>query len=177
MKILIAYATSEGQTRKIAGYIASRLGADGHEVTTYDSASTLGDTDLNAFGAIFVAGSVHDHEHQEAIIDFAIAHRDTLNATPSAFLSVSLAAAMKNGVQDAQSYVDGFVEETGWRPADVLLVAGALRQSEYDYFRQQIIKSIVAERDDRLDPERDCEFTDWNAVASFVWSVVEKAKR
>ena len=54
-------------------------------------------------------------------------------------------------------------EESGWHPRDVLLVAGALQYSEYDYFRQQIVRSILAEKDNRLDAERDHVFTDWEA--------------
>ncbi len=156
--------------------MARQLGEDGHEVTIHDSASTLGDVDLGTFPVIFIAGSVHDHKHQELIVDFVIAHRGTLETARSAFLSVSLSAAMKDGAREAQSYVDGFVEESGWHPADVLLVAGALQYSEYDYFRQQIVRSILAEKDNRLDAERDHVFTEWEQVARFARSVVEKAK-
>jgi menaquinone-dependent protoporphyrinogen oxidase len=175
MKILIVYATSEGQTRKIAEYIATELRHDADEVTVYDSELALGELAPDSFDAIFLAGSVHDQAHQENLVAFAIAHRNTLAAIPSALLSVSLAAATENGMAEAQSYVDRFVEETGWQPSDTLLVAGALRYSEYDYFRQQIIKSVTAAKDGTLDPEQNQEFTDWEQVISFARIFMQKA--
>ena len=177
MNILIVYATSEGQTRKIADYIAARLAEDGHETRVHDSALTLGGLDLDAFDVIFAAGSVHDQRHQETIVNFAIAQRDRLDSIPSAFVSVSLSAAMKDGELEARRYVDAFIEKTGWRPADTLLVAGALRYSEYDYFRQQIVKFLVLDKDQSIDTEGDCEFTDWEEVARFARSFVAKAGR
>jgi len=73
---------------------------------------------------------------------------------------VSLSVAMDE-MQEAQRYVDDFVKETGWQPADILLPAGALRYSEYDYFKQQIIKFMVMSKGKPGDTMQDHEFTDW----------------
>jgi menaquinone-dependent protoporphyrinogen oxidase len=177
MKVLVVYATGEGQTRKIAGTVASHLQELGHEVTCRDSSENLGNLDFNAFEAIFVAGSVHEQKHQETIADFVIARRALLERAPSAFLSVSLAAAMKDGMPEARSYIADFIAETGWQPADTLPVAGALRYSEYDYFRQQVVRDVIFKNDFRIDAERDYEFTDWEGVKSFAGNFVAKAGR
>ncbi len=174
MQVLIAYATTEGQTRKIAEQLAAHVEKHGHEVSVYDTRSTKPDLDLNAFQSIFVAGSVHHGQHQESITSFVIAHRNELQAKPAALISVSLSVGM-NELKEAQGYVDGFVSETGWQPEDVLLAAGALRYSEYDYFKQQIIKFLVMSKDKSAETTRDHEFTDWDDVFSFADRFLEKA--
>ena len=42
-----------------------------------------------------------------------------------------------------------------------LLLGGALRFTEYDYFQEQIVKFIVMKRGGSASTERDREFTDW----------------
>jgi menaquinone-dependent protoporphyrinogen oxidase len=174
MRVLIVYASSEGQTRKIAEYVAVQFQKGGCATDVHDSASSLRGIDVDAFDAILLAGSVHNHAHQASIVGFATAFAPVLNAIPSAFLSVSLSAAMKGGERDAKGYVDAFVRETGWHPTDVLMVAGALRYSEYDYFRQQVVKTIVHEKGNQFDAEADHEFTDWREIDRFTKSVLAK---
>ena len=174
MNILIVYASSEGQTRKIAEYVAVQFQKGGCAAVVHDSALSLGGIKVDTFDAILLAGSVHNHAHQVSIVGFATAYASVLNAVPSAFLSVSLSAAMKDGEREAKGYVDAFVRETGWHPPDVLMVAGALRYSEYDYFRQQIVKAIVHEKGDQFDAEADHEFTDWREIDRFAQSVLAK---
>ena len=91
-----------------------------------------------------------------------------LSTKPTLFLSVSLAAAFEDKAADAQRYVDMFLERVNWRPATVLLVAGAVRRAEYDYYREQILAHVVLEGRDLDDPESDQEFTDWDALAKAV---------
>jgi menaquinone-dependent protoporphyrinogen oxidase len=57
-----------------------------------------------------------------------------LQRRPTLFLSVSLSAAFPDGMLEAQSYVNDFLVNTGWKPTQSLLIAGALRYDEYDYF-------------------------------------------
>ena len=165
VNVLVAYGTTEGQTRRIAERITMQARGGGHRVQLYHSASSQ--LDLDAFDAIIVAGSVHQKYHQDTVTDFAIAHRDQLNSRPTAFISVSLSAVLEGGRAEAQEYVNDFVTTTGWRPDKVLLLGGALRSSSYDYFQQQIVKHVVIKH--RLEGARsDYEFTDWQALASFV---------
>jgi menaquinone-dependent protoporphyrinogen oxidase len=96
------------------------------------------------------------------------AHRKLLNAKPSAFISVSLSAAMDDGRAEAQKYVDRFVSVTDWRPSMTLLLGGALRLTEYDYFQEQIVTFIVLKGGNVASTGRDREFTDWNSLTTFV---------
>jgi menaquinone-dependent protoporphyrinogen oxidase len=168
VKVLLVYGTTEGQTRKIAERAAMRARERGHEVEIYDSASLAPAFDLAGFDAIIVAASVHQEHHQESISDFVMAHLERMASKPTAFISVSLSAALDYARDEAQMYVDRFVAETHWQPQDTLLLAGAVRGSDYDYFQRQIIKFIVMKRGEIADTTRDYEFTDWNALAGFV---------
>ena len=64
MRILIAYGTSEGQTRKIANRVAACVHELGHDAHLFDTAS-LEDTHVGSYDKVIVAGSVHQQRHQE----------------------------------------------------------------------------------------------------------------
>ena len=168
MKVLISFASTEGQTRKIAQRIGAHARERGHEVSVYDCASLIDIPDVDAFDAIIVAASVHQERHQDSIINFAVAHRDQLSRKSSAFISVSLSAAMEDGRAEAQGYVDQFTDTTHWLPDKTLLLGGALRYSEYDYFERQVLRHIVMKRGATPEPDMNYEFTDWKALDSFI---------
>jgi menaquinone-dependent protoporphyrinogen oxidase len=167
-KVLISFATTEGQTRKIAERISSQVRQRGYEVSIYDTASVAGVHDVDAFDATIVAASVHEQHHQDSAINFATAHRDQLHRKPSAFISVSLSTAMPNGLAEAQHYVDRFMDATGWTPMNILLLGGALHWSECDYFQRQVLKHILQKGDVPLSEDANYEFTDWVVLQSFV---------
>jgi menaquinone-dependent protoporphyrinogen oxidase len=175
VNVLIVYGTTEGQTRKIAEWAAKHIRDHGHVVTLYDTADAGPHLDINAFEAFVIAASVHQEQHQKVIKNFATAHRETLNAKPSAFISVSLSAVLEETRPEAQSYVDRFIALTGWQPAMALLVGGALRFTEYDYFQEQIVKYIVMRRGVVSETDCDREFTDWNALAGFLDDFLQMA--
>ena len=49
-----------------------------------------------------------------------------------------------------------------------LLLGGALRFTEYDFFQEQIVKFIVMKRGVVSETESDREFTNWDALSSFL---------
>jgi menaquinone-dependent protoporphyrinogen oxidase len=118
---------------------------------------------------------VHQEYHQETITNFVMAHLKLLENKPSVFISVSLSAVLEE--TEAQRYVDRFVAMTGWRPRMTLLLGGALRFTEYDYFQEQIVKFIVMKRGDVLTDRQDREFTDWKALADFLDTFLKQLRR
>lgn len=175
MNVLVVYGSSEGQTRKISERSAERLRGGGHNVTLLDSMSPLGNTDVGAYDVVIVASPVHQERHQDSIIDFVIAQGDKFASPTTAFISVSLSAVLENGRAEAQSYVDRFVETTGWTSDHTLLLGGALRYESYDYFKQQIVKFVVAGGGLAEHTDKSCEFTDWDALDAFLDTVVASA--
>lgn len=71
-RILIAYGTTEGQTRKICNFLAEQFRLRSFEARVVDTTATPDDLDPAAFDAIIVAGSVHQYRHQSA--EFALPH-------------------------------------------------------------------------------------------------------
>lgn len=167
MKVLIVYGTTEGQTRKIGERVGKHIRDHGHVVELYDSAWVT-HLDIDAFDAVVIAASVHQECHQETISDFVMAYRDKLMTKPTAFISVSLSVVLDFAKSEAQAYVDSFVSTTQWKPQKILLLGGALRGAEYDYFQRQIVRYIVMKGGQAPDMEHDYEFTDWNVLMSFV---------
>lgn len=173
MKVLIAYGTTEGQTRKISEALAAQIHGLGHEVELFDTSGLPGGLHVESFDKIIIAGSVHEQRHQETVEIFVLAYLKTLQTKPTMFLSISLAAAFEDGLSDAKGYVDDFLEKVDWRPAHSLLVAGAVRHGEYGYYREQILEHVVLEGRGLDDPESDHEFTDWVFLARSVSEFVE----
>ena len=168
MKVLIAYASTEGQTRKIVEFIGNRVRDRNDEVAVFDTNSTLDDVDVNAFDKVILAGSVHLEKHQENLAIFVVAKREKLQARPSMFVSVSLAAAFADTKTEAERYIADFLAELGWQPTTVLTVAGAVRHGEYGYYREQLLEHFVLDGIHLDDIREDQEFTDWEALSKAV---------
>ncbi|WP_255150539.1 flavodoxin domain-containing protein [Halorarius halobius] len=167
-RILLVYATGEGQTEKVATRLADRLRGAGHEVTV----SHVSETDAAAVEAadgVLLAASIHMGKPQDAVVAFASEHRDLLAARPSGYVEVCLSAAVDDPERqaDAHRYVDEFRERTGWDPDAVGVFGGAVRYSQYGFLKRRLMKRIAAEATGDTDTSRDYEYTDWDAVAAF----------
>ncbi len=169
MRIILIYGTVEGQTKKISEYMAERFKAKGHDVDIVEAAAETAEVpDLSSAQAVVVAASVHQKTHNEAVVDFVLAHKAALSERPGAFVSVSLAVALpEDGIKEAEGYINDFISETGWVPTATLPVAGALKYDEYDFFKQQIVKFLVMQKGINVAPGEDHEFTDWAALDKF----------
>jgi menaquinone-dependent protoporphyrinogen oxidase len=97
-------------------------------------------------------------------------HVAHLNQMPSAFFSVSLAAA--SGLEDEHREVEkittDFLEHTGWGPLMTIQIAGALKYTEYDYFKRLIMNMISKKERGATDTSQDYEYTNWDEVTKFV---------
>ena len=176
MKILIAYGTTEGHTRKIANHVKNFLGSIGHTSVTFECGSTEESPKVNSFDAIVVAGSVHQEAHQPYLIKFVEENIDALNSKPSAFVSVSLSASLKDGKEAARKYVDDFTNVTDWKPEHVHMAGGAIRFLEYDFFKKLTVQHIVLHGHPM--PESTAgnpEYTDWEALDNFLEAFVQTA--
>lgn len=139
--IYLPFGTVEGQTARIAEYIAYVIREHGHEARTADL-QTAGDALPDEYDAVIVGASVHMGKHEGVVTDFVRANKAALERLPSALFSVSLAVV--GDAERAESYVEKFEEETGWRPAHVGLFGGALLYSEYGFLKRHMMKRIVS---------------------------------
>ncbi len=170
MNVLIIYGTTEGQTRKIANFMADRVRDRGETATLIDSTDLPNGLDVDGFDAVIAAGSVHNGRHQAALFQFVRDHRERLQVKPSAFVSVSLSMASddKEDRLDAAACADRFLSAAEWKPTVTHLVAGALRYTQYDFFKSWILKAIASTKGASTDTSKDHEFTDWKDLEAFV---------
>lgn len=173
MRILIIYATTEGQTRKIARFCADQLVSRGHSVELL-SVQDAGDMELALFDMVLLAGSIHIGHLQEDLARFTEIHAEALNDMPTLLLVVSLAIAGNDPADrdELDRIAADFCKGCGWRPGQVEHVAGAFRFSEYDFFRTLAMRWIAWQKGETVDPHSDTEYTDWAALAATVtnWS-------
>lgn len=169
MKLLIAYASTEGQTRKIARHVADRLAGAGHSVELLGLKDAEG-IDLHRFDRVILAASVHAGNYQSELSRFVEAQVAALNGRKCLFLSVSLAAAGHEAEdwRGLEHILRDFLDATGWEPDRVAQIAGAYKPSEYDIFRRFVMKRILATKDPEADPDTDREYTDWPALDALV---------
>jgi menaquinone-dependent protoporphyrinogen oxidase len=167
MRVLVVYGTTEGHTRKIATAVVRQLRAQGHEATGADAAQLPPELDVVSFDGVIVAARVHAGRYPRSVLRFVRRHRGVLAARPSAFISVSMAAACHRpgDAQRVHDYVDYFMHSSGWLPGLVHHAAGARLYARRGALGRFVLGLVDGHR---YDPTRDHEFTDWAGLASFV---------
>ena len=173
-KTAIFFATREGQTRRVAERIAADLRAGGAVVDVFDLATAPAIV-LSDYASACVAASVHIGKHERAAVEFVKRHRTELERLSAVFVSVSLSEAgvedlkrsetdRRQSAADVQRMIDDFMKETGWRPARVFPVAGALAYTRYNFILRFVMKQIARKAGGPTDTTRDHELTNWAAV-------------
>ena len=165
-RICIPYATTEGQTAKIAEYVADVVREHGHEARTVDL-KDAGEDVLAGCDAVILGSSIHMGKHDKHVGDLVRRNRAALERLPTALFSVSLAA--HGDTHEAETYVEEFEEETGWRPSMVALFSGALLYTQYGFLKRHMMKRIARGKPGDLgtDTSRDYVYTEWDGVKRF----------
>lgn len=178
MKLLILYATTEGQTRKIAQFVGDKLTKRGHTVSVADAASPSAPPDPKAFDAAILAGSLHAGAYQAALVHYIQEHKAELQRMPTAFISVSLSAASDDTKDNdglSQCW-ERFTTQTGWMPLELHQAAGAFRFTKYDFFKRWTMRLIAYQKGVTAAPDSDLELTDWSALETFADDFAVHAK-
>ena len=175
MRILIVFGSTEGHTRDLSTFVANCLRDEGHEVIIRDSAPGGGAPDPCTYDIAFVAASLHVGRYQSALVQFTRGYHESLNALPSAFISVSLSAAGENpddweGLDQCDAR---FLNETLWKPKAIHHAAGAIRYSQYDFFKRLALRYIAVHRGERTLTLHDYDLTDYDALKAFVVTFVK----
>jgi menaquinone-dependent protoporphyrinogen oxidase len=170
MRVLIVYGSTEGHTRDLCHFAARALGDAGFPTAVQPAGPEASQPDPTPYDAVILAASVHVGRYQAPLVAYAREQHPALNAMPSAFISVSLSAA---GITppDWLTCADclaQFEHETLWTPKAVLQAAGAVRYSQYDFFKRLAIKFVAAERGEPVVTSRDYDLTDYDGLRHFV---------
>jgi len=168
--ILIAFASREGQTRRICQHIAQRIEAQGNEAHLVDLTAGAPEPPIPEHSGVIIAGSVHRGRVDQALSSYLMRNAPALGQLPSAFLSVSLSAASVN--RDARAAIDEITQqvlyEVGWHPDETRHLAGAVDPAALNLLERCAVHAVTHHHG--IDMERDgrTELTDWTVVDGFV---------
>jgi menaquinone-dependent protoporphyrinogen oxidase len=173
MKLLVGYATKEGQSRKIARYLADRAADKGYGVELLSLQDTE-DIQVTRFDEVLLIAPVHAGHYPKTLGEFVSAQADSLKGKPTRFISVSLAAAGHDAEdwRNLDKIVDDFANATGWQPTEVKHVAGAYKPSQYDILTRFIMRRIITAKDPEADLGIDKDYTDWSALEAWLDKVL-----
>ncbi|MCU0975185.1 MAG: hypothetical protein MUC71_02595 [Steroidobacteraceae bacterium] len=165
--VLIAYTTTEGQTRKVAEFMAGALAEQGYRADVVDVASGRAAGVQPLYAVAIVGGSVHMGHHAPELARFLRTHAGWLASVPLALFSVSLTAAREGPDSESTTarMMEDLLKETGLEPVKSCRVAGALRYSEYGPVKRMAVRSVARAAGAPVD--EDVEFTDWDDVRRF----------
>ena len=166
-RILILFATIDGQTARVAGRVADTLRAEGHTVITRPARAANAADDAGMFDGVIVGGGIRYGKYAKYLAPTVERCVKPLDR-PTAFFSVCLSADGPGAKpKTAQGYVEEFLDETGWQPSTVESFGGALLYRQYNPFIRFMMRMIVRFAGGETDTSRDYEYTDWKAVERF----------
>lgn len=167
-RILIAYASSYGQTSKIAHRIASTLRCEGSVVEVCDVAQSVPERSLEDYSGVIVGSPLYAKRHIKAVRKFVAEHQAALSEMPSAFYSVSLSASGNEQQRhDARLSRNEFLNDANWHPARSEIFAGSLMYCEYGFWLRLMMKVISWRAGGDTDTSQNYEYTDWDSVEQF----------
>ena len=176
--ILIAFASTHGQTGKIAARMRETVEQHGCQVTVLNLKEQK-PLRLDEFQGVIVGASVIARGHQPTVATFIIDNIETLNAMPSAFFSVSASAgsSREEGRAAARRLRDDFLAETGFHPDLSECIAGAIKYTRYNFLLRWYMKKASRMNGGSTDTSRDHEYTDWAQVEAFARQFAERVTR
>ncbi|WP_165218592.1 menaquinone-dependent protoporphyrinogen IX dehydrogenase [Schaalia sp. ZJ1691] len=166
MSVLALYSSRFGHTANIIMRVAQSLRAHGIdvEVRPVEAVKTLDP----AVDAVILGASVRYGVFAPSVWRFAKKNVERLNAMPTAFIGVNLAAAKPEKSQpDTNAYVKRFLDGTPWNPTTVALFGGELDFRLYNAVDTALLKPILKSSGKPWGPDVHIDYTDWERVDSF----------
>jgi menaquinone-dependent protoporphyrinogen oxidase len=167
--ILVVYGSTYGQTERIARRIGELLDRAGYLVDIHRGDRLPEHLTLETYSGVVVAASVLAGYHQRYIRTFVRHNAARLNRLASAFVSVCGSAA--SDPAKASAYIDGLLEESGWRPAITRSFTGGVAYTKYSWPIRWVLKRINRSKGLPTDTSRDWDFTEWREVDAFARSL------
>ena len=175
-RILVIFGTTDGHTARIASAIGDAVNDGGGTAAVVQA--TRDGPDPRRYDAVLVAASVHRGRFQQPVVDWVRTHAPSLNAMPTAFVSVSLGILQHDPAVQAEveAIVTRFLDSTGWRPTARLGAAGALLYTHYGWLTRLMMRRIAGKAGGDTDTTRDYVYTDWAVLRHFVDAFVRRVE-
>ena len=166
-RILVAFASHYGQTRKIAERLADHLREEGHQVDLADLRSATHPTVLADYDVVVVGSRVETGRHAKEMNAFVRGNHHRLRDLPTALFSVSMSAAKPESGDDPNGYLASSCKELDWQPSIRHAFAGGLPYRTYGWFTRWMMKSITKKSHGPTDTSQNHELTNWTDVRLF----------
>jgi menaquinone-dependent protoporphyrinogen oxidase len=160
------YATRDGQSRRIAERIASRLADRGIAALPHDLAGALPvPASLAAARLVVVVAAVRYGRPLPEAERFLASYR-TLRRPPQLVLLLVNLTARKPGKDTAEGnvYLRKSIARHRLAPVLALAIAGRLDYSRYGWFDRQLIRFIMKLTGGPTDPATCIDYTPWDTV-------------
>ena len=173
--VLVVFESKYGQAEKIAEHVAEMARRAGHDAkairTSSAPALTVSDSD-----AVVVVAPIYFGRHHELVEPFLRLHADELAKRPSAFVSVSGAAANADPSvrAGAEKIARDFVARLGYDPRLVITAGGAMAYPRYGAVLRFVTWFISRRRGGPTDTSRVYEMTDWKALEAALVPFLER---
>jgi menaquinone-dependent protoporphyrinogen oxidase len=165
--LLILYGTHDGHTAKIAEAAGQAAVEAGWKVEIRHCKDVPANISLEPFSAAIVASPVMAGHYRPYVRDVVKALSAQLNAIPTALISASWTATRQRWVPAIQTLDEAderFFEETGWHPARVIRIGGAILYKKHNPVMSFIWSLIIRRTGGPADRSRDYDFTDWESL-------------
>ncbi|OEF24343.1 menaquinone-dependent protoporphyrinogen IX dehydrogenase [Vibrio rumoiensis] len=168
-KNIILYSTREGQTSKIANYIAEQLGLQSCDLVDLHQAEEM---DLRQYEKVIIGASIRYGHFHKKLYQFIQINLDELQKAKAVFYCVNL-TARKEGkdTPEGSAYIQSFLKKSPWTPDLIGVFAGALYYPRYRWFDRVMIRFIMTMTGGETDITKEVEYTDWEKVTQFTCKV------
>jgi len=180
MKLLIIYASTDGQTKKIATYLKAEAEKQNIQVSLCNAAEQPLKPDT--FDAVIIGSSIRNRKFQSAVQAYVTQNRQMLNKMPSALFTVSSAAATTGNnknqwqLKGLQILANKFIQQTGFTPQITEHIAGAVLFTKYSASVKFGFWLFAKFTGGYTDTSKDYEYTNWQQVSTFLKKVTALAK-
>lgn len=181
-KVLVLYATREGQTEKIAIRVADHLenaGVHVHLMSASDTDKT-GNIELAQYGQLVFGASMHAGGLEPEIVEFINRNQEQIESRARSFFLVLLSAATKDPALREKWLIDAQQKMTGQLHVafdDTEMIAGALMYSRYPLPMKWLMKRIAKSAGEGTDVSKDYEYTDWDQVKRYANKLIQAARQ
>lgn len=165
-RLLVAYASHDGQTRRIAEAIAA--GFETWQVTYCDLRREPLPA-LQAHDRVLVAlGIRYGHFPPQAVARLRVRINELRTHPDVALIGVCLSARKPRYADPQRSaYLQRLLRRLVWQPGRLAMFAGALRYPRYRWWEQRLMQLVMLVSGGPTNRRTDTEYTDWRTVRRF----------
>ena len=180
--VAVLYGASASHARMISQRVEDDLREHGYPTESHNLQDLAGFDFSRCVAAVLLA-PVPMSDDEKALVDFVKVHHSALERLPAAFITLARGEVGAERREDAQErharlvddtrkLLDRFFSETGWSPARVHPLAGAVSYTRYHFLVRWAMKLLAGKSGPTPDPSRE----DWAAVDDFVNDFVQEIR-